>query len=168
MQSVAIRKRRFMALLIDWLYISAYLILLFGVMQIVYWLAFNGIPTFSYLQSQLIATFTSVIPVIIIFSIMEGSFQAATFGKRFNHLRISYPNHFKSRSVIRNMVKFLPWQLGHMGVIHGMYKDFNWFAMTLIYVSMLLAVLYIMMVLIRQDQRHLPDLLAGTFVEKSS
>ncbi|MGP4038550.1 RDD family protein [Gracilibacillus sp. D59] len=166
--TVATRKSRFIALFIDWLCISAFLILLLGLTQLFYWLVFNGIPILSYLQSQLIAIFTTVIPAIIVFSIMEGSSRSSTFGKRIQSLKISYPDHPKTRSTIRNIVKFLPWQLGHMGVIHGMYHNFNWVALTLQSISMLLAFLYIMMVLVRRDHRHLADLIAGTTVVKSN
>ncbi len=166
MESVATRKQRFIALLIDWLCISTYLILLLGIMQLIYWLAFNGTPAFSNGQTQLIATLTSVLPVIILFSIMEGGSRASSFGKRIKRLKVSYPDHPIMRSTIRNIAKFLPWQLGHMGVIHGMYHDFNWLAITFISISMLLAFLYIIMVVIRRDHRHVADLLAGTTVVK--
>ncbi|SFL44648.1 RDD family protein [Gracilibacillus orientalis] len=168
LQTVATRKRRFIALFIDWICISAYLILLLGIMQLVYLLVFNETPTFSSGQTQLISTLTSVIPIIILFSLMEGSARASTFGKRIKRLKISYPDHPKTRSIIRNIVKFLPWQLGHMGVIHGMYHNFNWVAMTLLSTSMLLAFLYIMMVLVRRDYRHVADLIAGTMVVKNN
>lgn len=166
MQAVATRKQRFIALLIDWLCISAYLILLFGIMQLVYLVAFNGIPAFSNWQTQLIATLASVLPVIILLSILEGGSRASTFGKRVKKIKVFYPDHPKIRSAVRNIAKFLPWQLGHMGVIHGMYHDFNWLAMVYITISMFLAFLYIIMVLVRQDHRHLADLLAGTTVIK--
>lgn len=55
---------RLKELFIDWLIISAYLLCLFGVSMACYFLVLGGIPAFSELHSQLIATFSSVLGVI--------------------------------------------------------------------------------------------------------
>lgn len=74
---------------------------------------------------HLIATLTSVIPLIIIFSIIEGSKNFASWGKRKANLCIIYKGNPVKGSILRNTLKFLPWQFGHMSTINGIYNDFD-------------------------------------------
>ena len=60
---------------------------------------------------------------------------------------------------------FLPWQIGHMGTIHGLYSDFDVVSIILSNSATLLAVLLLAMTLFRKDKRHLGDLLAHTQVQ---
>ena len=69
------------------------------------------------------------------------------------------------RDRIRNVIKFLPWQLGHMGTIHGFYSDFDVLSIILSFSATLLAVLLLAMTMFRNDKRHLGDLLAHTQVQ---
>ena len=62
---------RIRELVIDWLVICIYLIMLVIISISFYMIVFKGIPKVSEIQSQLIATITSVIPIIIIFSILD-------------------------------------------------------------------------------------------------
>ena len=62
---------RIKELVIDWLVICVYLIILAIISVSFYMIVFKGIPKVTELQSQLIATITSVIPIIIIFSILD-------------------------------------------------------------------------------------------------
>ena len=68
-------------------------------------------------------------------------------------------------SLIRNVIKFLPWQLGHMGTIHGFYSDFDMLFIILSISATLLAVSLLAMTIFRKDKRHLGDLLAHTQVQ---
>ena len=54
-------------------------------------IVFKGIPKVTELQSQLIATITSVIPIIIIFSILD--FKRGSIGKQKVGLKL----YFKKR-----------------------------------------------------------------------
>jgi hypothetical protein len=65
-----------------------YLLMLLVVTLGFYFLVFKDTPEFTNLQSQFIATFTSVIPLIAIFSIMEGSKDFTSWGKRKARLKI--------------------------------------------------------------------------------
>jgi uncharacterized RDD family membrane protein YckC len=159
---------RLKSLFIDWLFICVYLILLLIVTLVAYFLLFKGIPEFKNYQSQLIATFTSVVPIILIFSIMEGTNHLASFGKRKANLKVIYRGNSIKGSIIRNTIKFLPWQFGHMSTINGIYNDFGTlFSMVFFALSMTLSITYVIMVIIRKDNRHLADLLAGSVVVKS-
>lgn len=158
-------KLRLKELFFDWIFICGYLLLLLIVTLGFYLLVFKGIPEFTNFQSQFVATFTSVVPLIAIFSIMEGSKNFASWGKRKARLKIIYKGSPIKGSIIRNTLKFLPWQFGHMSTINGIYNDFDThFSMIFLALSMGLSIVYILMVFIRKDNRHLADILAGSKV----
>lgn len=159
------RLQRLKALFFDWLFISAYLATLFVVMMIVYYVGFNGVPDFTVLETQLLAAFTSVIPVILVFSKMESQNRFASWGKAKAGLQVIYTGDARTGSLIRNTLKFLPWQLGHMSTINGIHNGFespaSWVFSAL---AMILAAVYVVMAFTRKDNRHLADLLAGSRV----
>ena len=68
-------------------------------------------------------------------------------------------------SLIRNAIKFLPWQIGHMGTIHGFYSEFDFLSIILSFIAPLLAVALLAMMVFRKDKRHLGDLIAYTQVQ---
>ena len=133
-----------------------------------YFLVFKGIPEFTNFQSQVIATFTSVVPLIAIFSIMEGTKNFASWGKRKAKLKIIYKGKPIKGSIIRNTIKFLPWQFGHLSTINGIYNEFDTlYSMIFLVLSITLSIIYILMAFLRKDNRHIPDLLAGSRVVKN-
>lgn len=159
---------RFKGLFYDWLFICAYLILLLIMTLAVYLFIFKGIPEFTSYQSQLIATLTSVFPIIIIFSIMEGTEHFASWGKRKAHLKVIYKVNPIKGSVIRNTFKFLPWQFGHMSTINGLYNDFDTpYSVIFLSLSMTISIVYLFMAFKSKDNRHLADIFAGSTVIKS-
>mgnify|MGYP000937102284 CR=1 FL=1 len=156
---------RIKALLIDYLYIIVYLAELFGLAMAVYFWFFKGIPEFTQIQSQWIAFLTTVLPITVFFTIMEAGKASATFGKKKVKLKVIYLNNPIMGSLIRNIFKFLPWQLGHMAVISGIYNGFeSWYVIILYGLAILLPIVYIAMIAFRKDHRHIPDLLAASFV----
>ena len=156
---------RIKELVIDWLVVCIYLIILAIISILFYIIVFKGIPKVTELQSQLIATITSVIPIIIIFSILD--FKRGSIGKQ----KLGLKSYFKERkfkySVIRNIVKFLPWQIGHMSTIHGIYSDFDLWSIVLFFIGIGLAIMLLLMGFMRNDKRHLGDLLAQTQVQNN-
>lgn len=68
-------------------------------------------------------------------------------------------------SLLRNTIKFLPWQIGHMGTIHGFYSEFDSLSIILSFLATLLAVALLAMMVFRKDKRHLGDLIAHTQVQ---
>ena len=89
-----------------------------------------------------------------------------SFGKVKAGLELVYQKKTVQASLIRNIIKFLPWQLGHMGTIHGFYSDFDVLFIILSSSATLLAVLLLAMTMYRKDKRHLGDLLAHTQVQQ--
>ena len=154
---------RIKELVIDWLVISAYLIILAIISILFYMVVFKGIPKTTEIQSQLIATITSVIPIIIIFSILD--FKKGSIGKQKAGLKLYFKEKKFRYSVIRNVIKFLPWQIGHMATIHGIYTEFDTISIILEIVAITLLVIMFLMGILRKDKRHIGDILAGTQVQ---
>lgn len=156
-------KDRVLALLIDWAAICLYLIFLFVGFSILYTALFGTIfVSFGEGVTQVIAFVTSVLPVTIAFAVMD--YRGGTIGKRKRGLTVAFRQHSFGASLLRNAVKFLPWQLGHMTAIHAIYhsEDGRWF---LILGILTYGTLFLMlMALWRQDKRHLADIVAGTQV----
>ncbi|GIN22991.1 MAG TPA: RDD family protein [Bacillus bacterium] len=157
-------KNRLIEIIVDYLIITAYLVMLLIVNLGIIFLFFKRIPEYTELQAQLIATLTSVIPIILIFSYLD-YFKKGSIGKRVSGLKLTYANYRFSSSLSRNIIKFLPWQLGHVGVIHGIYSDFDMTAIIIANSGTFLGLVLLFMGLFRKDKRHLGDLIAGTKVE---
>ena len=149
-------KKRMIEFLFDYLFIIAYLALLFLGSMLIYIIFFNGVPEFTEIQSQWLVFFTSVLPITLLFTYLD----YAKAG-----LQLVYQKKTVQASLIRNTIKFLPWQLGHMGTIHGFYSNFDVLSIILSISATLLAVSLLAMTMFRKDKRHLGDLLAHTQVQ---
>lgn len=159
--------RRLQALALDWLVICGYLVVLALVAMFFYFLLLDGIPKFNVWQSQLLATFTTVVPVLSWFAVKEAQIPFATFGKSEMEITVKYTRNPWISAFIRNILKFLPWQLAHMGVIGGIYSEWeNPAASFTVLVSLFLALTYVLQVIVTPSHRHLPDLVAGTRIER--
>lgn len=156
-------KFRIKELAIDYVVIVVYLALLFIVSIMIYFMYFDGIPIFTELQNQLIAVLTSVIPVIFIFSYLD--YKGGSIGKRKSGLYLYFRKKSFICSLLRNTIKFLPWQIAHIGVIHGLYTNFDILSSTLALTSIVLLVIMIYMGFHRKDKRHFGDVLARTQVQ---
>ena len=157
-------KKRMIEFLFDYLFILAYLVLLFLSSMLIYIIFFNGVPEFTEIQSQWLVFFTSVLPIMLLFTFLDYKHDGS-FGKVKAGLELVYQKKTVQASLIRNVIKFLPWQLGHMGTIHGLYSDFDVLSIILSFSATLLAVLLLVMTIFRKDKRHLGDLLARTQVQ---
>ena len=154
-------KKRFLALLIDYILIWVYLILLFLIFSVIYILFFDAVPEFTEISAHLIAFFTTVLPVTLAFSYMESKRPYATPGKRRMGLKVENELPVPASSLLRNAFKFLPWHIGHTGVIRAVYQDYSVFWFMVGNAGFVLAGIYVLMVLFRDDHRHLPDMIAG-------
>lgn len=155
-------KSRLKALLYDYLTIWIYLLLLFAIMGIFYGLILKRIPYFTEIQTNLISFGTTVLPISLFFAWQE--LTSATFGKRKMGLKVAFKKASFGLAWFRNLIKFLPWQLGHVAAIHGMYQGQDLFWMIFQFLSLGFLLLLLWMALGRSDRRHLGDLLAGARV----
>lgn len=156
-------KLRLKALFIDYLCILAYMAILFLFIMSIYTFVLNGIPVFTETQSQWIAFLTTILPITTYFIIKESKKPYASFGKIKAGLKIKYSGNSLKGSLIRNILKFLPWEFGHLSVIKGIYNGFDSIFVFVFYgLAVILPIIYILMVIFRKDHRHLPDLLSGS------
>ena len=157
-------KKRMIELLFDYLFILAYLALLFLSSMLFYIIFSNDIPEFTEIQSQCLVFFTSVLPVTLLFTFLDYT-KNGSFGKTKAGLQLVYKKKTVQASLLRNTIKFLPWQIGHMGTIHGFYSEFDSLSIILSFLATLLAVALLAMMVFRKDKRHLGDLIAHTQVQ---
>ena len=157
-------RKRMIELLFDYLFILAYLALLFLDSMLFYIIFFNGIPEFTEIQSQCLVFFTSVLPITLLFTFLDYT-KNGSFGKSKAGLQLVYKKKTVQASLLRNTIKFLPWQIGHMGTIHGFYSEFDSLSIILSFLATLLAVALLAMMVFRKDKRHLGDLIAHTQVQ---
>lgn len=88
-------KKRMIELLFDYLFILAYLALLFLGSMLFYIILFNGIPEFTEIQSQWLVFFTSVLPIILLFTFLDYT-KNGIFGKAKAGLQLVYKKKIAS------------------------------------------------------------------------
>lgn len=157
-------KKRMIEFLFDYLFILTYLVFLFLGSMLIYIIFFNGVPEFTEIQSQGLVFLTSVLPITLLFTFLDYA-KNGSFGKAKAGLELVYQKKTVQASLIRNIIKFLPWQIGHMGTIHGFYSEFDVLSIILSISATLIAVLLLAMTMFRKDKMHLGDLLAHTQVQ---
>ncbi|MEC6748179.1 RDD family protein [Marinilactibacillus sp. XAAS-LB27] len=159
---------RIKEIVIDYVIILVFLSAVLLLNVTFYFLILGRIPELTMQASQIVATVETVVPVILIFSILDYRAPYGSCGKRKVGLKLIYIKRNYWRSLLRNAVKFLPWQLAHIGVIEGIYTEFSTLG-SIIYTNagILLALILFGMGVFRKDKRHLGDLLAGTQVVQS-
>ena len=157
-------KKRMTELLFDYLLIITYLGILFLCAITFYYLVFNGVPMQTEFQAQTLTFFISVLPIMLYFTFSDYT-KNGSFGKAKAGLQLVYKKKNVQASLLRNSIKFLPWQIGHMGTIHGFYSEFDFLSIILSFLATLLAVALLAMMVFRKDKRHLGDLIAHTQVQ---
>ena len=157
-------KKRMIELLFVYLFILAYLILLALGSFVYYLISQKGMQQPTEFESQSITFFTSVLPITLIFTYLDYT-KNGSFGKKKAELQLVYEKKTVQASLIRNVIKFLPWQIGHMSTIHSVYSGFDLSYFILCYTSILFLVVLLAMSIFRKDKRHLGDLLAHTQVQ---
>ena len=131
--------RRLLAFVVDWLVIVVWAGVLFGVVMLVS----SGHPPqpSEPWQSQMIGVIVMTIPVLLYFAICESSVWQATLGKRALSLHVVCGGDAKmsfSRSLLRNVIKFIPWEMGHIVANQAFFSSSSGVAVW-VYVPMMLA-----------------------------
>lgn len=163
---------RFKAFLIDYVFICAYLALLFVVNMFLFpdlQKLFQG----SLIQAQFAGFLMVTLPVSIYFILSDSAFGGQSFGKRKLGIRTVTRNG-KSvsvpQAVLRTVFKFLPWEMSHYLVYRLVYLDaadivpFHYYVIGgLIYILMFA---YILTAIFTRKKQALYDTLARTLVVK--
>lgn len=159
--------KRVLAWIVDCVVILAYACVLFGVMTI---LSFTGLVTLDTVHpvtGQLIGFFTLTLPVALYCIFLEAGGKHATIGKRMLKIEVTADSLTTQQVVMRNIIKFLPWEFAHGGVLWINYirtpetPIWIWF---LLIAPQVIVVIYIMSIIATKGSRSLYDMLAGTRV----
>lgn len=159
-------QRRVNVMLIDFIIALVYSTLIMLLIVVISVGVLDGIPRFSYLQLQTLAIFTLTMPLILLFTLLEMLEPYGTFGKRIHGMRLNYQQTAFISSFLRNFFKFIPWMFIQAGIIGLFYASSVWVDVTLIVIGIVYAAINIRMMYVREDGRHVADIVAGTYVLK--
>ena len=114
-------KKRMTEFLFDYLFILAYLLLLFLGSMLIYIIFFNGIPEFTEIQSQWLVFFTSILPITLLFTFLDYA-KNGSFGKTKAGLELpNYPRLLDRACTLFRGCEFRKYQGYHLqGVAHGL------------------------------------------------
>ncbi|MCI5047390.1 MAG: RDD family protein [Aquisalinus sp.] len=120
--------------------------------------------------AQLLAFATLTLPVILYFSLMESTGNGGTLGKRLLRIKVMRSSGGKTglpRALMRNVLKFLPWEIAHTAIwqVPGRpFVDEMPWPNLLACVGAIICALWYMSSLFRADKRSFYDKVAGTKV----
>lgn len=112
--NIRIAGRRLLAFCIDWLVLAVWAGIIFGITMAVY----AGSPprVAGPWHLQILSFTLMTLPFILYFTVSEASSIQATIGKRILGLCVIGTGKERapfSRTLLRNVIKFVPWMLGH-------------------------------------------------------
>ena len=117
--------RRLKAFAFDYLFILAYILVLLGVclgVNLAVGPLANISPLFAFpVFLDAMSFVILILPVILYFTLQEGSSRKATWGKRKAGLRVvnaSGDRLTRRQALVRSLVKLLPWQIAHTSIYH--------------------------------------------------
>lgn len=159
--------KRFLAFMIDWLIIVLYACTLFGIMIV---LASQGLvmlgPMYP-LKGQLVAFLTLTLPVVLYYVIMECSTRHASIGKRIMKIRVSGST---GSIVLRNVIKFLPWEFAHAGILWVNYighVETPLWIWALLILPQLAVAAYLVSIILTRGERSVYDIISGAHVSNA-
>ena len=167
--------KRLKAFAFDYLIILAYIIVLAGVNfgVILRGRVLDDLSPFfaSPVAKDMVAFLTLILPVILYFTLQEGSSHQGTWGKRKMGLRVVNAQGktlTKIQAFVRSFVKFLPWQIAHTSIYQikevvpgGPVELFDMTGFVLVYV---LVGIYVATVFISKKHRTPYDWIADSYV----
>lgn len=110
-------KLRLKALMIDYVTIVIYLLVLLLVSLSLYIVILDGMPELTESQSHWTSFLTTILPIWTYYVFKEAKPPHQTLGKKRAGLTVTYTRNRIRGSILRNIGKFLPWQLAHYAMI---------------------------------------------------
>lgn len=156
---------RVLAWIIDYGIIVLYAVLLFTVTRTL----FN--VKLAYLNpyfGQLISFLTLTLPVIAYSYLTEKSKLKATIGKRFLNLIVLTPENRTPQSILlRNVLKYLPWELAHTGVHWIIYfesigSEIPIWTWVILIVPQIMVFIYFFSIILSKGKESIYDKISGT------
>ena len=167
---------RFKAFAIDYLIILGYICLLFAATMAISRLLDADLDNIDTLTAELIGFLTLTLPVILYFSFTEAGKYGGSIGKRRFNLKVIRVNRIKAsffQLLLRNVIKFLPWEIAHFFVFQLFYFTRTntdppvWVLCGLI-AAQVVAIIYLLFILFRKDNRSVYELISSTKVVKAT
>jgi uncharacterized RDD family membrane protein YckC len=161
--------KRFLAWMFDWLVIMVYACALFGAVMLLASLNIVTIGAVHPVKGQLIGFFTLTLPVVLYCIVMEYGSRHATIGKRIMKITVSGKTG-TGNIVLRNIIKFLPWEFAHAGVLWINYigdAEPPMWIWALLIVPQILVVIYLVSIIYTKGTRSLYDILSGTQISSA-
>jgi uncharacterized RDD family membrane protein YckC len=128
----------------------------------------DSIPSFQEWQLQLL-TLTILIPFILYCILTEAGRWQGTLGKHLMKFHVVAKNGGKAsvwQIILRNIIKFVPWQFAHTVVTHGFAVDWQTGLLDniLLWAADIIPVIWLLFVLIQKQHRGLHDMVGQTCV----
>lgn len=159
--------KRILAWIIDWFLILVYATILFGIMMVLAFYHVAPLEPLHPVNGQLVVFLTLTLPVVLYGILFEAGARHATIGKRILRIEVT-GNSLTLRDIIfRNVLKFLPWEIAHAGVLWINYihtPETPVWIWGLLIIPQVLVIAYILTVVATKGSRSLYDMLAGTRV----
>ena len=164
--------KRIKAFLIDYLIILIYLGILLATSLFISRIFQLESDNIGPVIGELIAFITLTLPVILYFTLSENGKYAGTIGKRKHGLHVVSKSFTKAgfgQLLIRNCIKFLPWELAHFFVFRLFYFSSSntitptW-VLTGLISSQLLAIVYLLFLIFSKNKRSIYELISQTRV----
>jgi uncharacterized RDD family membrane protein YckC len=160
--------KRCLAFLVDYVLIALYVFVLF--------MAFYPISDMvqttingSAAHAQLLGFGLLTLPTLLYFILSETSIHRASIGKRLLKIRVVNPDNRTHRVLIRNLIKFLPWEIAHTGVYQSFYADPSTNpaieTILLLTVPQVVVMAYVLGIFADKGRTAFYDTVAGTSVE---
>lgn len=156
--------RRILAAIIDYAIITVYGLILFVITYII------DPPELGAVSGQIVGFLSLTLPVVLYFILFEKSDAQGSIGKQISGLKVSSKDLLKnSRIVLRNVLKFLPWEIAHTGIHwmfyyerHGISNPF-WIWILLI-VPQAIALIYFISIFWSKGKSSMYDWASGTII----
>ena len=160
-------KKRFESLALDFLVIVLWGLIVLTVSLLAYFVILGSIPDFNELGMNLVSLIL-IFPVILYFIMTEAGKKHATFGKRKMKLHVASVDNGLHiwQIIVRNLIKFLPWQAAHIMIFHGIVSGWKFGPELIVLMGLayILPCVYISSICFNKNHRGLHDIIAGTIV----
>lgn len=160
--------KRGLAFLIDYCIIVTYALVLLGSVMVAQAILQFEVPVLSPWYGQLLGFISLTFPVMLYFFFSEKSSHQGTMGKRILKIRVDGNN-----LLLRNILKFIPWEIAHAGVLWLFYfesagMETPIWVWVLLILPQVLVLLYFITLLSNKGSQTLYDKIAQTRVVKLS
>jgi len=156
---------RILAWTIDFGIIVLYAVLLFMVTNLLFEVRQGGLNPYL---GQLIGFLTLTLPVITYSYLTEKSKWKATIGKRILNLIVLTNENKTTKSILlRNVLKYLPWELAHTGVHWIIYfesvgREIPIWTWTILIIPQAIVFIYFVSIMLSKGQSSIYDRISGT------